>query len=117
MAKGNKTGGREKGTPNKTTGEMRELISAFLTNNWKGVQNDFDKLEPKDRLQFFERLLQYSLPKMQSVQHDFELEAKLERLSDNELDEVIGRISESVGIAKRTAKLPEWFYSNEDDEK
>ena len=62
-----KSGGRTKGTPNKVTGELRELITDFLQNNWERVQSDFDNLEPKDRLVFYERLLTYSTPKLQSV--------------------------------------------------
>ena len=64
MAKGIKTGGREVGTPNRTTAEMRELITTFISDNWERVQTDFDKLEPKERLQFFEKLMQYSIPKL-----------------------------------------------------
>jgi hypothetical protein len=109
MAKGIKTGGREAGTPNRNTAEMRELINQFISNNWERVQTDFDKLEPKDRLQFFERLMQYSVPKLQSVNHEFELEAKLEKLTEDELDGVIEKLSETIGIPKRKAKFPEWF--------
>ncbi len=68
MAKGIKTGGRKKNTPNKMTSELRERINDFLSNNWNSLQSDFDSLEPKDKLMFYERLLQYGLPKLQSTE-------------------------------------------------
>lgn len=68
MAKGRKTGGRAKGTPNEVTRELREMVSTFLTDNWDMIQKDFEQLEPKDRLMFYERLLSYGLPKLQRTE-------------------------------------------------
>jgi len=67
MAKGKKTGGRKKGTPNEVTQELRERVLFFLSDNWSLIQSDFKKLEPKDRFIFYERLMSYGLPKLQSV--------------------------------------------------
>jgi hypothetical protein len=64
MDKRQKTGGRQKGTPNHLTKDLRQRISDFLAENWEGVQEDFDSLEPKERLAFYEKLLSYSLPKL-----------------------------------------------------
>jgi len=113
MAKGIKTGGRQQGTPNKTTSEIRELITEFVSINWQRVQTDFEQLEPKERLQFFEKLMQYAVPKMQSVNYEFELDSKLQKLSEEELDEIIERISENIGVPKKKAKLPEWFHEED----
>lgn len=63
-----KTGGRTKGTPNELTREMRERVSIFLSDNWGIIQKDFEQLEPKDRLMFYERLMSYALPKPQTVE-------------------------------------------------
>lgn len=62
MAKGIKTGGRIAGTPNKTTEEIKELIIQFVSNNIDTVQADFEKLEPKDKLYFFDKMLKYIIP-------------------------------------------------------
>lgn len=70
MEKREKTGGRELGTPNKITSELRERINDFLTVNWEQVEKDFKSLEPEKRIALFEKLLQYSLPRMQATQLD-----------------------------------------------
>ena len=62
--KGQKTGGRTKGTPNKTTKTVRTALVDFLQNYAiEDLQNDFDKLEPKDRILLFEKLTAYIIPK------------------------------------------------------
>jgi len=93
MAKGHKTGGRGKGTPNKITADLRERIHDFLLENWQFIQDDFKKLDPKDRLLFYEKLLQYGLPKLQST----ELISSIEQLSDHQLDFIINELK---GIIK-----------------
>lgn len=72
MATGYKTGGREAGTPNKTTQDLRNIIQSFIDRNIDEMQKNFDLLEPKDKLSFIEKMLQYSLPKMNSVKMDLE---------------------------------------------
>jgi len=68
MVKGTKTGGRKSGTPNKITKDLRERVNDFLSDNWDNLQDDFEQLEPKERVNFYEKLLQYGLPKMQHTQ-------------------------------------------------
>lgn len=68
MARGYKTGGREQGVPNKITKKLRQRISDFLEQKWEVIARDFDQLEPKDRVMLFEKLLQYSIPRLQSTE-------------------------------------------------
>ncbi len=68
--KGYKTGGREQGTPNKLTSDLKNRINDFLNENWDQVEKDFKILEPEKRVLLFEKLLSYTLPKMQTVQMD-----------------------------------------------
>lgn len=56
------TGGRPKGSPNKTTIEVKEFISKFLTANLENIQTDFDNLDSKERIYFIEKLLKYVIP-------------------------------------------------------
>ena len=78
-----KTGGRKKGVPNKTTEELRSMVQLFIENNIERLQTDFDLLEPKDRLNFIERLLKMVVPAPIS---------DLSQLSERELDTLIDKL-------------------------
>lgn len=77
--------GRPKGTPNKSTDELRGLFQSFLEANMETVQSDFDKLEPKDRLQFIERVARLVLPPPM---------AEIDKMSDQQFIEFINKIRE-----------------------
>lgn len=55
--------GREKGTPNNATAELRQFVNNFINGNLDRIQSDFDELDAKDRLAFIEKLLKYVLPR------------------------------------------------------
>jgi len=78
-----KTGGRKKGVPNKTTEELRSMVQLFIENNIERLQTDFDLLEPKDRLNFIERLLKMVVPAPIS---------DLSQLSESDLDTLIDKL-------------------------
>ncbi|MFI3265424.1 MAG: hypothetical protein SNG38_09010 [Rikenellaceae bacterium] len=63
-----KTGGRQKGTPNRATSTTREWISQLLDSNREQIEQDLQKLEPKDRLQVLEKFMQYAVPKIQRME-------------------------------------------------
>jgi hypothetical protein len=84
-----KTGGRKANTPNKITSELREKISSFLSNNWDTIAKDFDNAPPKDRLLFYEKLLQYVLPKLENIGLH---EIGFENLTDEQLDRLIAKL-------------------------
>ena len=83
--------GRPKGTPNKATTDLRQWISNFIDDNRAQIQEDWQALEPKDRIVMFEKLLKYSLPTLQAVQMDVKTE--LEALTDDQLDAIIQKIT------------------------
>ncbi len=67
-----KTGGRKKGVVNKTTAFNKAIISELL-DEYKSsglLKKDFLELEPKDRITIAEKLMNYTLPKMQSTSFD-----------------------------------------------
>lgn len=76
--KGKKTGGRVKGTPNRTTKTIREKLSE-VTNDYYNSDKffqDLAQLEPKDRVMLMERLTNYVAPKMQSTTIDATVETR-----------------------------------------
>ena len=84
--------GRTKGTPNRTTKQLRESITSFLDNNFQRLENDFELLTPRDRIKFYCDLLQYGLPNLQTVQ----LETDFDHLTDTELDKIINELKSNI---------------------
>lgn len=62
---GKKYGGREAGTPNRLTKELRAALKNILHQEIELLPDHFDKLEPKDRLELLTKLLPYALPKVE----------------------------------------------------
>ena len=62
--KGKKTGGRQKGTPNKNTKPLRDWFLSLIDENRTQIKKDLQTLEPKERLQWIEKILPYVLPKV-----------------------------------------------------
>lgn len=91
MALGRKTGGRKKGTPNKSTTLGKEVIVSLLTDYaGSGLMTaDFMALDPKDRLVIAERLMQYTMPKMQATAIDLSA-AGSEKTIEDRLSELAG---------------------------
>ncbi len=55
-------GGRPKGVPSRTNEQIRAMFRDFLNANMETVQDDFNKLEPKDRLTFITSVAKLILP-------------------------------------------------------
>jgi len=83
---GKKYGGREAGTPNKLTKELREAIKYILQKEIDLLPDHFNKLQPKDRLELLVKFLPYVLPK-----------AEIELFGFNEVPKIIIPGSEIMG--------------------
>lgn len=59
MNKRQKTGGRKKGTPNKANSETKDLILKVLNKEFEQLDNVLLFASPKQRLDFFIKLLPY----------------------------------------------------------
>jgi hypothetical protein len=87
-----RTGGRKLGTTNKVTKDLRETISSFLQKNASKMQEEYEKLDPREKLTFFEKLIKYSLPAMTAVDLTTKgeklspFERSLEKMTDQELE-------------------------------
>ena len=85
-------GGRKKGIPNKINGNLREWINNFINDNRQQIQEDWQTLEPKDRILIFEKLLKYTLPTLQatSLTNDFE------KMSNEDLEIIINTLKSNT---------------------
>lgn len=67
MATGKKTGGRQAGTPNIVTTELRQVLKDVLAKEYAGMPQLLDKLDPKDRIEAIIKLSKYVMPTVESV--------------------------------------------------
>jgi hypothetical protein len=65
---GKKFGGRSKGTPNKTTGEIRNEFQLLISNNIEVLQKDIEALEPKERIKTIIELSKFVLPTLKAIE-------------------------------------------------
>ena len=80
--------GRPKGAKNKIGGDLREMISEFLKDQFPVIVEDFKKLKPREKAKIYGDLLQYGLPRLQSIS----METQLENLTDEQLTELMERL-------------------------
>ena len=63
MAKGMKTGGRTKGTPNKLTNSTRETLADVLNDyTIESLKSDLSDLTPYERIKVIANLYRFALP-------------------------------------------------------
>lgn len=70
MPKGAKFGGREAGTPNKVTADVRAIMVALAQEHAPQVSAWLLAVkQPAKRLELYLRLLEYSIPKLGRTEH------------------------------------------------
>ena len=65
--------GRPVGSVNKLQKDLQKMLREFLEANADDMQKWFDELEPKEKMQVYEKYLQYILPR----KRENEIEAKV----------------------------------------
>ena len=68
-----KAGGRQKGTPNKTTIEVREKLKDIIETQTKYIGPELDKLrkdDPQKYLTLLEKFVAYVVPKKRDITSD-----------------------------------------------
>ena len=92
-------GGREKGSPNKITGSIKDWISSIVDDNKDTFEADIKALDSSERVRVISNLLQYVTPKMQSVSPTEQIEAEylqlkqlMEECPDEFMDQIMDRI-------------------------
>jgi hypothetical protein len=91
--------GRPLGVQNKVTTELKGWVSNLIYKNLPQIEKDLKSIEPKDRLIIIERLMQYTLPKQQSISVEAQIHAEyaeLERLLKNAPDKAIEAFEERI---------------------
>ena len=88
MALGRKTGGRQKGTPNKTTTFTKQVIQDILSEYYDTglLSEDMKALEPKERVDAMLKFAAYVMPKPQSV--DMSITATKAKTIEDKLEEL-----------------------------
>ena len=66
---GKKFGGRQKGTPNVLTKELRTLLKNVLYNELESLEEKLDELESRERIELVIKLMPYLFPKMTNISH------------------------------------------------
>ena len=86
--------GKPKGAVNKTTKDLKEFIQNFISNNLDNIQNDFDKLEPKDRLNYIDRLMKYVI----STKVENEINIDIDALSDETIEKITNILIKKIEL-------------------
>ena len=68
MALGRKTGGRQKGSQNKTTAVTKEMVIEVLSTMHGELPKKLAELEAKDFVSCYAKLMEFVLPKPQRVE-------------------------------------------------
>lgn len=63
---------------NHVSTKVKESIVNFLEENIDAIQESFDELKPKDKLEFIASIIPYAAPKLSSTQIDQVTDGKVE---------------------------------------
>ena len=74
MAVGKKTGGRKAGTPNKISGEMRQLLKQIISDELEALPETLAQLQGKERVEAVLKLMPFVLPKIESIEGQYDAE-------------------------------------------
>lgn len=78
-----------KGVSNKATRDLRELLKGLLDDQYGQIVKDLKRLDPKDRVNAYIRLIEYAIPKMQKVEQTVDVST----LTDEQVDELFNRLT------------------------
>lgn len=67
---GKKTGGRQKGTPNRVGSSIRQQIKDFIEAETENILDEISKLEGKEKIEMYFKFLRYVVPPMQAAQQE-----------------------------------------------
>jgi len=77
------TNGRPKGSPNKTTAELKEIITRIVGNQLEHIEKDLDKIrknDPAEAMRLSQKFIDYVLPKQTKIDLEGELTHKVSKV-------------------------------------
>jgi hypothetical protein len=83
--------GRPRGAKNVTPTDLRQRLSVFLDGTFDEITKAFNNLEGREKLQYWTKLLEFRLAK----QKESEVNLNLERLTDDQVDQIVNALSQS----------------------
>jgi hypothetical protein len=75
--------GRKKGVPNKSTAEIKEIITRIVGNQLEHIEKDLDKIrktDPAEAMRLSSKFIDYVLPKQTKMEIEGELTHKVEKV-------------------------------------
>jgi len=75
--------GRTPGVPNKDTAEIKAVFQLLLENNIERLQEDFEALQPAQRIKFVLEVASFIIPKMKSTEVAIENKRTFEPITIN----------------------------------
>jgi len=76
---GKKTGGRQKGTPNKDTKDIRAMFKSLVENNLSGLQKDIDGLKGPEKVKYTLEMAKFCIPTLKSIDYKGDVEVTAKR--------------------------------------
>lgn len=70
--RGQKTGGRTAGTPNKVTTELRKTLKGIIAGELETLPATLQELPAKERLDLVIKLMPFCLPKVDSIGSNYD---------------------------------------------
>ncbi len=87
----NNPAGKPIGCNSKAVGDLRQWVGEFIDGQREQILQDWQALEPKDRIMMFEKLMRFVLPTLQATT----LQTDFDRMTDSELDHIINELKQA----------------------
>lgn len=92
MARGRKTGGRQKGSKNKIQRPAKALLETLFQDNFAKFKRELNKLEGKDFVDAILKITPYVAPKLQSNLEKIDFS----NLDDEQAEKVLEQLTEKL---------------------
>ena len=87
--KGLKTGGRQKGTPNKLTSDLRENLNNIILSEIDNLTTLLNDLPNEKRLDYIIKLMPYVIPKLNNIEVTSDIDINLDsEITEPDLNEL-----------------------------